>query len=516
MQPTSIPLLVLAPFLLASCVWISDQRHDERLDPDGDGHPWPDDCDDRDANVHAGAMDWVGDDTDNNCDGEVDVFLAAEGAVAHLTGSVPGAYAGSSLDMAGDINADGFDDIVIGAPELPAYDGWQQVGAMYVVYGPVTGELQLSSADHTIIGSANEDRFGTDVAILPDFNGDAFADVVVTASKESTHCENGGMAYLFTGPLAYGVDIEDAEATWWSELEDDRLVGAVDAGDVDGDGNRDLLLGAHQLSYTFGSVYLVLGPATQGFGLSQAEATIDGAEVDDRIGGGHRFDNAGDTDGDGLDDLVIGTPNRGNQAGGAYLLEAPYSGQFDIAARGVLLSGESSEDYAGSAVSGLGDLNGDGLSDIGVGAARADFVGDSSGSYYVVHGPVEQDASLQDVAVRLDGDTTGAGFGAQGIGTGDLTGDGRSELLACAPEAEHGKGVCYLFLGPLEGALGVQDADMIIVGQSSSDMLGGTNAFNASGGDVDGDGLPDILLAVPGSDAGGGEAGGAFLIAGGT
>ena len=161
-------------------------------------------------------------------------------------------------------------------------------------------------------------------------------------------------------------------------------------GDVDGDGYDDVFIGAPQNDFggsNAGAAYLLYGPVEAGAGLVDAEATIVGEAVEDWAG--YSISHAGDLNGDGSGDVLIGAYGNdagGSNAGAAYILCGPVFGAVDLATADAKLVGEEAEDYAGINVSSAGDVDADGYDDVLVGAWGNDVGGSLAGAVYLLYG----------------------------------------------------------------------------------------------------------------------------------
>lgn len=325
--------------------------------------------------------------------------------------------AGRVVSAAGDLNGDGFDDIIIGAYNASP-NGNQYSGSSYVIFGTDMGfphPFDLSSINAlngiTINGISANDKLGLSVSSAGDVNGDGIDDVIVGAPEVELNGDHWvGSAYVVFGSdmgLANPFNMSTLNGQNGFEIRginiSDRTGDSVSAaGDVNGDGIDDLIVGATGASNT-GVAYVIFGTELgfpHPFELSSINAlngfTIAGVDFSDQLG--RSVSKAGDVNGDGIDDLILGawsaSPNAINDAGSSYVVYGSQSlmpNPFNVASldgsNGFSINGINENDFSGYAVSGAGDVNSDGLDDIIVGAWRADSNGNqNSGSSYVVYG----------------------------------------------------------------------------------------------------------------------------------
>jgi hypothetical protein len=295
--------------------------------------------------------------------GSAYVFSGATGAMLYqFDGTAQNGYLGESVSDAGDVNGDGYDDLIVGASGSDA--GGLHFNGLANVYSGATGLLL-----YQFIGHAWAEHFGSAVSGAGDLDSDGFDDLIIGAWGARAH---SGSAYVYsgaTGLLLYQFD---------GAANDDFGQSVSDAGDVNGDGVDDIIIGASGAS-PFGSGYPGLAYVYSGATSELLHEFEGGATSDLR---GFPVSGAGDVDGDGYADLIIGAKNRGPvgiwSAGSASL----YSG-----ATGALLYkfvGNAIDDYMGASVSGAGDVNNDGFAEVIVGAMGADPMGiNSAGSAYV-------------------------------------------------------------------------------------------------------------------------------------
>lgn len=413
-----------------------------------------------------------------------------------FTGAAANDAFGYSVSSAGDVNGDGYDDIIVGAHGNDA--GGANAGRAYIYFG---GPTMKTAPDVILTGGAAGDRFGIAVSGAGDVNGDGYADVIVGADYNDAGGNNAGRAYVYVGGPRMD---RTPDLILTGAAAGDGFGGSVSkAGDVNGDGYGDLIVGAS---------YNDAGGADAGrayvfFGGSSLNGVVDliltGGSAGDWFG--LSVSAAGDVNGDGYADIIVGAPRNdvgGTDAGRAYVYHGGSS--MDNVAD-VTLTGLSAGDGFGISVSGAGDVNGDGYSDVIVGAHGSDAGGIDAGRAYVYLGGQAFDPTA---AVVLTGAAAGDDFGRSIAGAGDVNGDGYDDVIVGAMfnyAAGFDAGRAYVYFG---GARMDNAANVILSGASSGDVLG----LSVSGaGDVNGDGYSDILVGAPGSDAGGTDAGKAYV-----
>lgn len=392
-----------------------------------------------------------------------------------IVGETAQDQAGFSVSSAGDINGDGVNDLIVGAPA-------NATGAAYVVFGSASGgpvdlaAIAAGRGGFKIAGERTFDNAGFSVAAIGDLNGDGRSELLIGAPFQDAGGESAGAAYVVYGK-ADGEPIDLAGVT--AGQGGFKIVGAFDfdqagsavsaAGDVNGDGRPDLVIGAP--GSLNGTAYVLFGREDDD---PIALADIAEGRGGFQIVGENLFDAAGtsvsaagDINGDGLSDLIVGAPANdtgGDSAGAAYVVFGQATGTpvslADVAAGqgGFKIVGEQSGDQAGISVSAAGDLNGDGLDDLLVGAFGRDG---STGAAYLVFGGTNGPLDLDDVAagrggLQLFGEAPGTRAGVSVSAAGDVNGDGLADLLIGAGgngENGRGMGAAYIVFGSSDWAV---------------------------------------------------------------
>ncbi len=501
---------------------------------DGDAFLACEDCDDTNPSAYPGALE-VCDDADNDCDGDADGDAIdrrtyapdddADGygdASAVTTGcAVPEGF----LEEEGD-NLTDCDD-----RDTSRYPGAAEVCGDHLVQDcdgaveeaeaqcPWSGAVDVSEADAIFVGEELDDEAGAAVAAAGDVNGDGTPDLAIGAYRQDAGAAEGGAAYLVLGPVSGTKDLSEADATFLGERAQDEAGRALSAArDMDGDGFDDLLIAAWRNSASAGdagAAYLVLGPATGALELADADAKLLGEDQYDFAG--IAVAGVGDTNGDGSPDLAIGAMKHGltwGDAGAAYLVLGPLSGSLDLGLADAELSGEDANDYAGYALCAMGDVDGDGYEDLATGANANDEGGTYAGAVYLALGPVSGAVSLGDADGKLVGEAAGDRAGVAVSSAGDMDGDGLPDLVVGASSQDAG--------GDDAGAaylvLGWREGTLSL--SSADAKLSGEGVDHAAGsavsgaGDVDADGQPDLAVGASGWSEIDRSEGAAYLVLG--
>ncbi|MCP4362237.1 MAG: hypothetical protein GY796_29880 [Chloroflexi bacterium] len=446
-----------------------------------------------------------------------------------------GDQAGDTVAGLGDINGDGLPDFAIGAPHND--EAGNNAGQVYIFWGRPEGwgtVLDLSLADASFLGERSDARAGNVVAAAGDVNNDGFNDILIGAYSDGEAGTRAGQIYLVLGKAtgwAMDISLSLADASFLGEnLGDEAGTAVAGVGDANGDGFDDILIGAPKNDYAgnrAGQAYLILGQATgwaMDMSLSLADASFLGEKQMERATSS--LAGAGDVNGDGFDDLVIGDWGLNNHVpngGEAYLIFGKATGwtmHTSLLDSDASFMGEALGNWAGYSVDGVGDVNGDSFDDVLIGAPGSDDHGRQTGEAYLILGKATgwtMKVILDQADASFRSEWWGLSWaGSTVAGAGDINNDGLNDLLITAgidEEAGIDSGQTFLVLGRTNGWS--QDMDLMeAVSFLGED--GGDNAGDAmtSLGDVNNDGLNDILIGAPLSDAGGPDAGRAYLLLG--
>ena len=473
---------------------------------------------------------------------------------------------GVSVSTAGDVNGDGLADVIVGAYFVSNDSGVSgAIGASYVVFGKSDGGIvELSdigndSGGFVINGAAEYDYSGYSVSAAGDVNGDGLGDVIVGSNEASPNDIYGaGASYVIFGKSDNTSAVELSNIEDGNPAEGFAINGIIEeedsgssvsaAGDINGDGLDDVIIGANKAavndSYN-GASYVVFGKSDS--------AVVELSDIDDSNGGfvingadeydqsGRSVSKAGDVNGDGLDDVIIGASAAGLDNGGvSYVVFGKTDGGIvelsdvddggtdaGFAIKGGLITNGMSG-ASDISVSGVGDVNGDGLDDVVVGAATADPNGDNSGASYVIFGKSDNTTTVELSSI----DNNDGGFVVKGVdmsdlsgfsvsGAGDVNGDGLDDLIIGARGADpngNDSGASYLVFGKADSdAVELSLLELGIGGFAINGVdIGDRSGYSVSeAGDVNGDGFDDLLVGAKDADPNGTGSGASYVIFGG-
>ena len=459
-----------------------------------------------------------------------------------MKGEKSGDQFGFSVSSAGDVNGDGFNDIIIGAHRADP-GGVRDAGASYVIFGSAdvgaSGSIDLSTLDGTngfVCAGGNLNRSsGSAVSSAGDVNDDGFDDLLIGDPEAYVNGRYPGASYVVFGSASIGqggvvslssLNGPNGFVCTGVDNQDDCGAAVSYAGDLNGDGVADLAIGAPSAEEpnrnSDGETYVVFGGANVGAGGIQALSSLDGTNgfvcigIENRGGCGFALSSAGDVNDDGFDDLLIGGPysyqgksrnyvifgGPGMGAGGAFDLQS-MDGTTGFYIREIDYS-----DRGGISVSGAGDVNNDGVDDLIIGASYADYLAQPNcGQSYVLFGAAGIGTGGQVGLTSLDGTngfvcngTEGELSGESVSSAGDVNGDGVADLIIRARSYGQSPSCYVVFGGDVVGAGGAVELSAL-----SGDNGFAVNGFQtrdhancsvASAGDINGDGIDDLIMGA--------------------
>ena len=387
-----------------------------------------------------------------------------------LTGIDPGDELGISIADAGDVNMDGVNDLIGGAHLADTQGPFSNSGRVIVWSGADWSVI------HSLNGHAAVDLFGSSVAGIGDINADGHADFVIGARLADDGGIDSGAARVYSGIDATELFVFPGGAAG-AELG----TAVAGAGDFDGDGIGDIVLGApRDDSAGVDAGRLLFQSGADGALLLAIDGAEAGATLGASVAGGFDFNL------DGLDDVVAGSPledeNGATDSGRARVYT------FLDPAIILRLDGEMPGDQMGECIDSVGDVNGDSVEDFIVGIRLADPVGTSSGRAVLISGV---DATI---LFAFDGEAAGDEFGTAVCGIGDVNGDNIPDVAVGAYAHDvttANEGRVYVYSG-FDGSL-IYSLD----GEANQDQFG----FSLGDlGDINGDLVPDLIVGAPRRD----------------
>ncbi|MBN1900886.1 FG-GAP repeat protein [Candidatus Sumerlaeota bacterium] len=405
---------------------------------------------------------------------------------------VENAKLGDSVCTAGDVNGDGFSDIIAGAPYY--YNSPSSAGSALVFYGSVSG---INGSPVIIQSDATSGQFGNTASTAGDVNGDGYADVIIGAptytnsyTKEGKvfcyYGSSGGISTSFSWSIAGGQ--ENAFFGYSISL----------AGDVNRDGYGDVIIGAPYFNANTddeGRAYVYLG---SGFGLALSPVWRDDGDAKDEYLG-YSVSTAGDVNGDGYADIVVGCAGYANSQNLEGAIKVYFGNDSGLSATPDHTFEENRENaYFGNSVCTAGDMDGDGYADVIAGAyyySRDHF---GEGAFYVYRGSKTGLKTFRDWMVESNKPDTYLGYTV--FLAGDVNGDGYSDVVVGAPFYDNGQsneGKCFLYYGNPKTPCLTPEWQL-----QGSVADSGFAVSASSAGDVNADGLADIMIGAPLMDNG--------------
>jgi hypothetical protein len=380
------------------------------------------------------------------------------------TNIVPGARFGFSVSGAGDVNGDGFDDVIVGN----LYNG--------------QGSIYFGAAGSTMDNLSDIDLEGTACffSAAGDVNGDGFDDVI---GGHDTHDSNTGRAYIYFGAPSSTMDkvaalILDGEAT-----ENYFGKSVSGAGDVNGDGFDDVIVGAEGYNSATGRAYIYFGAAA-GTMDNVPDLTLDGEAIDNYFG--TSVSGAGDVNGDGFDDVIVGAEGYNSETGCAYIYFGATGSTMDIIADLILEDKETAWHF-GTSVSGAGDVNGDSFNDVIVGT---DTGSRKDSRMYIYFGAAN---STMDSIADVICDVTEYTNVISVSGAGDVNGDGFDDVMASRWHGGDFNFTIFIYFGASGNTMD-NSPDVTLSTEEYQIYFG--KSFSAAS-DVNGDGFDDVIVGAP-------------------
>jgi len=445
------------------------------------------------------------------------------------------AYDNSSLGLSyvGDVNGDGFIDFAVGAPNND--DGGDNTGKVYLFFGGKNNKMKkgenLANAPVSYVGESKEDNAGFSVSGAGDVNGDGLDDFVIGARNNSQGGDGAGKVYLIFGKKdgwLKKTSLSEVFPVFIGEMEEDNTGSALaPAGDVNGDGFSDLLIGSaknDEGGEDSGAIYIVWGHdgVWKRFNhLNRVGTKFIGENAYDQTGSAISM--AGDIDGDGYDDIIFGSSKEGEGgkgAGAAYLIKGKKDGwgrSIDLAFADIKIFGDKAKAKFGFSVSFLGDINGDGLSDIGVGSPASSKGGKKIGRLSIFLGSgdifssVKRKSSSEDLFIV--GQKKKDQFGYSLAYLGDINADGFDDFAVSSTRNSEWKkkaGKTYIFFGKekWEKENSAKKANIGILGEKKRDYSGNRLSFI---GDFRGDGAAGVMIGSDSNSSNGRSSGKTYI-----
>ncbi len=419
---------------------------------------------------------------------------------------------GYAVSAAGDVNNDGFDDVIVGAW---FYDNGQvDEGRVYAFYGSATG---LSATPDWIVESNQSGaRLGHSIDTAGDINNDGYDDVILGADLFDNGEINEGMASVYYGS-ATGLSASPDWTAEGNQAGSQFGVSVASAGDINGDGYDDILIGAYLYDNPEsdeGRAFLYYGSAA-GLGVSGTPNNAVWSMESNQIGArfGHSVGTAGDVNGDGFSDIIIGAYRYDNPEVDEGLVQLFYGSASGLSqtADWTADSNQAGAQF-GSQVSTAGDVNSDGFSDIIAGAPNFDNGETDEGRAYVYYGSAGGLNTAADWTAEIN--QTAAIFGWT-VGTaGDVNGDGYGDVIVGAPFYDNGEtdeGGAFVYYGAAGGLS--NSPDWAGEGNQNNAQFGTTTGIG-NAGDTNGDGYADVIIGARLYDNGQTNEGQAYLYLG--
>jgi len=392
---------------------------------------------------------------------------------------------GYSVMPAKNINGGGLNDIIISAP---GGSTGTDVGRVYIYFG---GDI-TKNPDLTLTGSTAGGCFGYSIAV-GDINGDGCDDIVVSEPYNSEAGTKAGKVYVYFG----GPSITNCpNATMKGQAAGDMFGCSITCCDMNNDNRDDIIVGAPYNSAGIGRAYIYFGSQNIN---TTADVIMAGAASNDLFG--YSIASAKNIDGNNNNGIVVGAPGlptNTDRPGKAYL----YLGGNSVNnTADLVMTGQTNGDLFGCSVS-AGDFNGDGCDDVIAGAEKNSSIASAAGKAYIYYGGKNMTNAA---IVTMTGEAANDRFGRLVSSAGDLNGDGYSDIIAVSPNNASAAGKAYLYFG---GLLMDNTVEATIKGEVAGDGLA---SAVASAGDLNNDGIDELIIGVANNSLNGTNSGKAYL-----
>ncbi|MFA6475191.1 MAG: hypothetical protein WCV88_03205 [Patescibacteria group bacterium] len=422
---------------------------------------------------------------------------------ASITNTAASQFAGTAVANVGDLNADGYQDMIVSAPSA----GTNSEGAVYIIYGQAARIDEIVFPDQpTITGETAGDKLGEQLGGLGDINGDGFDDFAVVSNYHDSSNSNPGTIYIVYGQISHitNQSVKNFPRFYGENSKDGAGAAVQGVGDMDGDGYDDFAIGATWRSSRSGGVYLVYGQAAS-FSTTEdlGDYTLLSGDSYDYTGSAIA---AGDVTNDGVSDIIV-TAHRhdGSTRDAGYVYIVP--GQTTHYTNQALdnfsnIAGQTRNEKIGDSLA-VGDVTGDGYNDIVIGAPASDADASNAGRVYIMSGA----SSLPESQSINSGIILTTAFADDALGTAvtvlkDLNHDGIDDLLLGAPSnLDNQAGRAFLVLGSTSLTSHNVTDDYPFTGEAEADLA----AAKVAAVDFNGDGASEIVVAASQYNSGNGK-----------